>query len=171
VEENKNRLEEWISEVKKSRSYGKLYSNTGLYDGMGMYFGMSECQKGDLIRKLHNNELFEFWGSDYKPEHYSNYFEKVERFGLGKKGQFYFSTPDKPIIFPEDSNFSNNGKEKGFEYSTSLQLYFWGDMRKVVRGYDFLVNKFILPNKIPTYVLAGNCKDEKFKDFSVFIND
>ncbi len=164
-------LENWVEEIKKSKSSYELENRTGVYDGLKMWFGMTDCQRGKLFQMIDDNELFELWGSEYKPEFYNKYFEKIQRYGLGEDAQFFFRTPDVKTVFPKDSDFSNIGNEKGFEYDTSLQLYFFSGFEKVIKGYEFLVEDFILPNKIPTYVTAGNCKNEKYKKFSNYIND
>jgi hypothetical protein len=164
-------LEDWLLEIKKSRSYSQLYQNCGVYDGLNMFFEMNDCKRGNLFQKINDSLIFDFWGGDFRPDFYNKKFEKIKRFGIGNKAQFYFETPvGEKIVFPQDSDFSNIGNEFGFEYDTRLQLYFHGDFQGVRKGFIFLLEEFVIPEKIATYVIAGNSKDEKFKKFSYQIN-
>jgi hypothetical protein len=164
-------LENWIAVVKECKSSYELQIKSGVYDGMHMWMDLNTCESGKLFELINDNKHFEFWGKSFLPDHYNKEFVKVQRYGLGKNTQFYFSTPTEKIIFPEDSDISSVDKESGFEYTTELQLYHFGGFQKVIRGLKFLVEDFILPNEVPTYVLASNCSDEKYKRFSSFIND
>ena len=179
------KLQNWIDGVEHCENYAQMIYKYGVYNDISFYCDINSENRKKLMSLFNENELFELYGIDFqrkqpywKESEPDKRLEDMVKVGLnsynedGKeyKNQLNVTFPNDKITFYDGSRFSDVGKEKNFVYTSRFQFMLFGECSKVVPQLSSIVKEFILPNQIPTYVISGNCRRDKYKKFSVFIN-
>jgi hypothetical protein len=180
------RLKNWIDGANNCENYAQMINKYGVYNDIGFYCNINSENREKLMKLINNSELVELYGVEYqrkqpywKKEEPDKKLEDMIKVGLNSykedgeifKNQLNVTFPNEKIIFYEGSRFSDVGDELDYEYTSRFQFMLFGDCKNVRPQLSLFVNEFILLNKIPTYVISGNCKRDKYKKFSVFINE
>ena len=153
---------------------------------LGFYCNINSENREKLIQLFEDNELFEIYMINlqrkqpyWKESEPDKKLEDMVCVGLNEydengkklKNQLNVTFPNENIKFYDGSRFSDYRNELNYEYTSQFQFMLFGDCKNVKPQLSLIVNKFILANQIPTYIISGNCTRKKYKKFSVFIND
>lgn len=164
-------LEDWICGIENETRPVELKLKYGVYNDLMFYFSSTDQQRIELIELLNKNKLFTHMRSDsQKLNFYKTDLVDIESFSVKENNYLRFEFPNKGIDF-EEGTLPMSGNEIGHNYSGSMQLSLFGKYSTTVEALSIIAREFILEKKIPSYVSTVNCKDEKYKNFSVFINE
>lgn len=174
---SKETLEDWICEIKKQDNEVKLIHNCGIYNDLIFYLDLDICKSSKFRNFLVDSCDFQVDGERIQmPDYYNTTFVNTYLFSSkveskhGDYNRLNVRFPNKGIIFSPNT-LPVEGKEIGYKYSGLLQLGLFGDYFDAADKVVNIVEEFILPNEVPIYVSTSNCRDEKYKRFSAFIND
>lgn len=153
----------WTKEVKKYSKPLDLIEQCGIYNDFWFWMNLNLKQKKTLSEILNKfGAIDDIWERKKQPHYYDKSKFKDQKNYSSKGNQFLFSFEYQTFDLSE-SSLEFNEIEKNTKLNTQMQLYLTGNFFAAKNGLIYLINNFIIPEKIPTLAMGPNCINPIFR--------